>query len=393
MTKKQVLVLGASGTIGKKTIDIIRHHPELFSLAGVSVHSNTAELEKLKAEFGFKHFAITNPALAAAYPPPHNDLQHCIANTPADVVINGIAGAAGLPASLHALASHPVLGLANKESIVMAGDLLYAEAQKHGAVIVPVDSEHSALYHLIKAHGKANIAQLILTASGGPFRTWSAEKLKTVRLADALQHPTWAMGQKITIDSASLANKALEVIEAAILFDMPVHRITVTIHPTSVVHSLVQLTSGETYAQLSPPDMRNPIFAALTYPDLPPAYLQPLDFTQALDLHFEPPRTEAFPLLTLGFFTAQKKAAYPIAFNAANEQAVAAFLNGRVQFIHLADITRSVLQHDWSTTPQDLAAIMQADRQARTYAEAYINSIGTQPAGAQASHTLYKEHP
>lgn len=393
MTKRQVLVLGASGTIGQKTIDIIRHHPELFSLAGVSVHTDTAALEKLKAEFGFKHFAVTDPAAAAAYPAPHNDLQHVITGTPADVVINGIAGAAGLPASLYALASHPVLGLANKESIVMAGDLLYAEAQKHGAAIVPVDSEHSALYHLIKAHGKANIAQLILTASGGPFRTWSAEKLKTACLADALKHPTWAMGPKITIDSASLANKALEVIEAAILFDMPVQRITVTIHPTSVVHSLVQLASGETYAQLSPPDMRNPIFAALTYPNLPPAYLQPLDFTQAFDLHFEPPRTEDFPLLALGFLAAQKKAAYPIAFNAANEQAVAAFLNNRVQFAHLADITRSVLQHDWSAAPQNLDAIMQVDRQARSYADAYINSISTQPVHTQTSQSMHKEHP
>ena len=262
--KKRVIVLGASGTIGKNTIDIIRNFPDLFSLAGVTVHSNRGMLEHLTAEFALTHSAITGCGDDSSYTKEQRDIDYFLRTTPADIVVNGIAGAAGLRASLLAVRAHPVLALANKESIVMAGALLQKEAEKHGAAVIPVDSEHSALFSLIKAHGRETIQKLILTASGGPFRTWTPEQLRTVTREDALRHPTWKMGAKITVDSASLANKALEVIEAAQLFDMPVDRIEVTVHPSSIVHSLVQLNSGAVYAQLSPPDMRNPIFSALT---------------------------------------------------------------------------------------------------------------------------------
>ena len=177
----------------------------------------------------------------------------------------------------------------------MAGLLLQKEAEKYRSLIIPVDSEHSAIYSLIRAHGREAIERLIITASGGPFRTWTKERIQKATLQDALKHPTWTMGAKITIDSASLANKALEVIEAVHLFDMDADRITVAVHPSSIVHSMVQLTGGEVYAQLSPPDMRSPIFAALSYPEAPPPYLAPLDFTKPLDLHFEPPRADDFP--------------------------------------------------------------------------------------------------
>ena len=182
------------------------------------------------------------------------------------------------------------------------------------------------------------------------------------------------MGAKITIDSASLANKALEVIEAVQLFDVPTDRITVAVHPSSIVHSMVQLKGGEVYAQLSPPDMRNPIFTALSYPEEPPPYLAPLDFSKPLDLHFEPPRLEDFPMLSLGFTAARKKAGYPIAFNAANEQAVAAFLRGKIRFVHLAEITGMVMQEDWSTAPKDVADVMQIDKAARRRADAVIKA-------------------
>ncbi len=372
MEPKKVIVLGASGSIGQSTIDIIRSFPGHFSLTGVSVHKNTRVLEALKTEFSFTRFAVTEPAAAEQYPHENRNLIDFIRNTPADIVINGIAGAAGLEASLAVIEKGLCLGLANKESIVMAGCLLQKEAEKHGAEIIPIDSEHSAVFQLIRAHGQAHIAKIILTASGGPFRTWSTAALKNVTLEDALKHPTWNMGAKITIDSASLANKALEVIEAAQLFSLPPDRIQVAVHPSSIVHSMVQLTGGEVYAQLSPPDMRNPIFSALTYPAEPPRYLEPLDFSRPLDLHFEPPRMDDFPLLGLGFLAAEKKAGYPIAFNAANEEAVAAFLNRRIQFLQLADITAAVMQHDWTAAPADFSQIMQIDVQARRLAQRYI---------------------
>ena len=372
---KKIIVLGVSGTIGKNTIDIIRTFSKRFSLVGVSVHTNTRELDALRTEFHIADFAVTDAAAAASYEKKHGSLERFLTETSADLVVNGIAGAAGLQASLIAVRTHRTLALANKESIVMAGALLQKEAEKHGCTIIPVDSEHSAIYSLIAAHGRERIARLILTASGGPFRTWTREQIQQAALEDALKHPTWTMGAKITIDSASLANKALEVIEAVQLFGMPVDRVTVTVHPSSTVHSLVQLTGGEVYAQLSPPDMRNPIFAALTYPEEPPPYLAPLDFTKVFDLHFEPPRMDDFPLLPLGFAAARKMAGYPIAFNAANEQAVAAFVQRRIRFVQLAEVTAQVMQEDWSAAPATVHEVMCIDAAARRCADKVINHL------------------
>lgn len=372
---KKIIVLGASGTIGQNTIDIIRRFPDRFSLVGVSVHSRTEALDKIRTEFGFTDFAVTEQAAAARYEKKHKSLERFLTETAADIVVNGIAGAAGLNASLIALKTHRILALANKESIVMAGPLLQKEAEKYSATIIPVDSEHSAIYNLIRAHGREHIARLILTASGGPFRTWTRKQIQEASLEDALKHPTWNMGAKITVDSASLANKALEVIEAVHLFDMPPDRITVAVHPSSTVHSLIQLTGGEIYAQLSPPDMRNPIFAALSYPEQPPPYLPPLDFTKVLDLHFEPPRIDDFPLLELGFIAARKKAGYAIAFNAANEQAVAAFLHGQIRFVQLSEVTAQVMQENWSSIPTNKEDIMQLDAAARLSADKTVSRL------------------
>ena len=372
---KKVIVLGASGTIGQNAIDIIRRFSDRFELAGVSVHTKTDVLDTLRAEFHFNDFAVTDSAAAAGYDIKHHSLERFLTETLADIVVNGIAGAAGLQASLIAVKTHRTLALANKESIVMAGHLLQKEAEKYHSLIIPVDSEHSAIYSLIRAHGREAIERLIITASGGPFRTWTKERIQEATLQDALKHPTWTMGAKITIDSASLANKALEVIEAVHLFDMSADRITVAVHPSSIVHSLVQLTGGEVYAQLSPPDMRNPIFAALSYPEEPPPYLAPLDFTKPLDLHFEPPRTEDFPMLSLGFTAARKKAGYPIAFNAANEQAVAAFLRNQIRFVHLAEITAQVMQEDWSAAPKDITDVMRIDESARRRVDETVQKL------------------
>lgn len=369
---KKIIVLGASGTIGQNTLDIIRHFPDRFKLTGISVHTQYNVLDALCDEFHLEHFAVTDTAAAARYGRNHCNLEQFLAETSADIVVNGIAGAAGLQASLIALRTHRILALANKESIVMAGDLLQQEAEKHDALILPVDSEHAALYQLIRTHGHSAIARLIITASGGPFRTWPRERIQKATVEDALKHPTWKMGAKITIDSASLANKALEVIEAVHLFNIPAERITVAVHPSSIVHSMIQLICGEIYAQASPPDMRNPIFAALSYPEIPPPYLAPLDFSKPFDLHFEPPRLDDFPMLALGFIAASKKAGYPIAFNAANEQAVAAFLHRRIQFVQLAEITEQVMQKDWHSNLRDIADIMSIDKAARRLADTFI---------------------
>ena len=372
---KKIIVLGASGTIGQNTIDIIRRFSDRFELAGVSVHTKTDVLDALRAEFHFNDFAVTDSAGGIRYDVKHRSLERFLTETHADIVVNGIAGAAGLQASLIAVKTHRTLALANKESIVMAGHLLQQEAEKYHSLIIPVDSEHSAIYSLIRVHGREAIERLIITASGGPFRAWTKERIQEATLQDALKHPTWTMGAKITIDSASLANKALEVIEAVYLFDIPADRITVAVHPSSIVHSMVQLTGGEIYAQLSPPDMRNPIFAALSYPEEPPPYLAPLDFTKPVDLHFEPPRTEDFPMLSLGFTAAHKKAGYPIAFNAANEQAVAAFLDGKLRFVQLAEITAQVMQEDWSAAPKAITDVMRIDESARRRADAVIKHL------------------
>jgi len=372
---KKIIVLGASGTIGQNTIDIIRWFSDRFELAGVSVHTKTDVLDALRAEFHFNDFAVTDSAGGIRYDVKHRSLERFLTETHADIVVNGIAGAAGLQASLIAVKTHRTLALANKESIVMAGHLLQQEAEKYHSLIIPVDSEHSAIYSLIRTHGREAIERLIITASGGPFRAWTKERIQEATLQDALKHPTWTMGAKITIDSASLANKALEVIEAVHLFDIPADRITVAVHPSSIVHSMVQLTGGEIYAQLSPPDMRNPIFAALSYPKEPPPYLAPLDFTKPVDLHFEPPRTEDFPMLSLGFTAARKKAGYPIAFNAANEQAVAAFLDGKLRFVQLAEITAQVMQEDWSAAPKDITDVMRIDESARRRADSVIKHL------------------
>ncbi|EFW39229.1 1-deoxy-D-xylulose-5-phosphate reductoisomerase [Treponema phagedenis] len=370
--RKKVIVLGCAGSIGTSTIDIIRHFPDLFELAGVSVHRNIQYLELLKKEFDLKSWAIT---FKDTEEEGREQLRKMLESTEADIVVNGISGAAGLFASVEAIKTHRKLALANKESIVMAGALLQKLAEKEKTKIIPVDSEHSALYQLIQAHGKQIVDHLIITASGGPFRTRTKEELKNITLEDALKHPTWNMGTKITIDSASLANKALEVIEAVNLFSMPADRITVTVHPESIVHSLIQTISGEIYAQLSPPNMRNPIFNALSDPQAAPQYLQPLDFTKTFALHFEPPRLKDFPMLELGFEAAKKMAAYPIAFNAANEEAVAAFIKGAISFIDISYITEKVLSDDWSAIPADFQTVMQADAKARSRAQKILQNI------------------
>jgi 1-deoxy-D-xylulose-5-phosphate reductoisomerase len=350
----KLAVLGATGSIGTNTLDIVRAHPGRFTPVLLSAYTAGENLRRLQAEFPKARCVAASK----------EDLLAALRTCGADMAVNGIAGSAGLAPSLAALEGGMNLALANKETVVMAWPLVKQTADKTGARILPVDSEHSAVFALINAHGKDAVAEIILTCSGGPFRSLPLEKLAAVRAKDALSHPTWNMGAKITIDSATLANKGLEVIEAARLFAMPPHAIRVVIHPQSVVHSMIRLKDGAVYAQLSRPDMRLPIHSALFYPDTTPCEFASLDFTD-LTLTFSPPDTARFPMLRLAYDALNAGGLYPVAYNAANEAAASRFLKGEAGFPDIPRLVEETLRKDWSGAGDNLDAILDADRRAR----------------------------
>ncbi|MDR0387106.1 MAG: 1-deoxy-D-xylulose-5-phosphate reductoisomerase [Treponema sp.] len=380
--KKRVAVLGATGSIGKSTIDVLRAGGERFEIVLLSSHTGVSGLRALSREFPAAALALTGPDTAGSDAPANvyrgkEGLLRAIAGIAPDIVVNGIAGAAGLEPSLAALDAGADLALANKETVVMAAPLVFALAKRKGRRVLPVDSEHHAVSSLLEAHGRENAGEIILTASGGPFRKRKREDFARITVEEALAHPTWNMGPKITVDSASLANKGLEVIEAAGLFTMPPDRISVVIHPQSIVHSMVRLKDGAVYAQLSRPDMRLPIHNALYYPECTPCSLEPLDFT-GLTLEFEAPDSTAFPMLPLAYEAAGRGGLYPAAYNAANEAAVAAFLTKRAGFLDISRIVDYVLNMDWTAagvfeSPEALQIILEADGKARKAAETYIS--------------------
>ena len=373
--KKKILVLGCTGSIGSSTLDIVRRFPDLFSVCGLTAHRRKTELEKLCREF-----SCTNAATAATEDSP--DAIRCvIEKSNADIAVNGIAGSAGLMPSVWCLQNNINLALANKETVVMAGPLIKELASAKGRSVIPVDSEHSALFFLIERFGKERVSSLILTASGGPFRTLSADKLASVTLEDALKHPTWNMGKKISIDSATLANKGLEVIEACRLFDMPPEKVKVAIHPQSIVHSLIQTVDGDLYAQISEPDMRRPILSALTWPEVIENDLKKLDLTSAIGgdegicMSFFPPRFKDFPLLGCAYEAQKAGGAYTIAYNAANEVAVEFFLQRKIGFTAIQNTVAAVLDKDWSQEPENFEAVFALDTKARKAALAFVTDF------------------
>ena len=373
--KKKILVLGCTGSIGSSTLDIVRRFPDLFSVCGLTAHTRKTELEKLCREF-----SCTNAATAATEDSP-DKIRCVIEKSNADIAVNGIAGSAGLMPSVWCLQNNINLALANKETVVMAGPLIKELASAKGRSVIPVDSEHSALFFLIERFGKERVSSLILTASGGPFRTLSADKLASVTLEDALKHPTWNMGKKISIDSATLANKGLEVIEACRLFDMPPEKVKVAIHPQSIVHSLIQTVDGDLYAQISEPDMRRPILSALTWPEAIENDLKKLDLTSAIGgedgicMSFFPPRFKDFPLLDCAYEAQKKGGAYTIAYNAANEVAVEFFLQRKIGFTAIQNTVAAVLDKDWSQEPENFEAVFALDTKARKAALAFVTDF------------------
>ena len=368
-SKKRILVLGCTGSIGTSTLDIIRNESYKFECCGLSANSKKVELEKLSQEFGCPSTLTSADG--------NDGIKRLLEQTHPDIVVNGIAGSAGLIPSILTLEAGIDLALANKESVVMAGPLIFELANKNDCRILPVDSEHSAIFTLINQCGKENVESLIITASGGPFKNLAEEQLTTVTVKDALKHPTWNMGVKITIDSATLGNKGLEVIEACRLFGMPSNKIQVVVHPQSIIHSLVRTRDGIVYGQFSEPDMKHPILQALDWPKTDKTFMQPFDLVGTADgkrtLTFEKPRTDVFKMLPLAFFAAEKDNCYPIAYNAANEVAVKAFMDERIKFLDIPIIVEKVLtKNNWNMPVKSVSDIFDADKYARELSTEFL---------------------
>ncbi|MBR6566409.1 MAG: 1-deoxy-D-xylulose-5-phosphate reductoisomerase [Spirochaetaceae bacterium] len=364
---KNILILGCTGSIGTSALNIAREFPDRFNVVGLTAHKSKERLQELSKEFGNVPTCLTGVDSEDA-------LERLINTCGADIVVNGIAGSPGLMPSVFVLRAGIDLALANKETIVMAGPLIARLAREHNCRILPVDSEHSAVFTLMEKFGSDSIGQIVLTASGGPFREKKSEDLPFMRPADALKHPTWNMGTKITIDSASLANKGLEVIEACRLFNISPDRVKVTVHPQSLVHSLIRTRDGVLYAQISPPDMRHPILTALTWPDFVPSSLEEWDITAGGTLNFYPPRMNDFPMLPLAY-KSLSMASGPIAYNAANEIAVEAFLNGKIAFTQIAYVTDRILAMDWNKEPVTIDDVFLFDNKARQQAKKIVEDI------------------
>jgi 1-deoxy-D-xylulose-5-phosphate reductoisomerase len=344
-----VALIGATGSIGRQAVEVVDAHPGLELVAAASGTTPIDGLAPLTQVGG--------------------DLTELLDRARPDVVLNAVVGFAGLPVTLWALERGVDLALANKESLVAAGDLALAARERGGGRLLPVDSEHSAAFQCLEGRLPESVESLVLTASGGPFRGRTRDELEDVTPDEALAHPTWNMGPKITIDSATLANKGLELIEAHFLFDIAYERIEVAVHPTSVVHSVVRFRDGAALAHLGYPDMRVPISYALTYPERAATTVPPLDLAAGLTLEFHAPDLETFPMLALARRAGEQGGTYPCAYNAANEVAVAAFLAGRLPFLGIADAVEETLAVVDGATARDLADLVEADAEARRLTE------------------------
>jgi 1-deoxy-D-xylulose-5-phosphate reductoisomerase len=349
---RRVALLGATGSIGGQAIEIIDADPELELCA---VSSGSQPLDAIAGPRGVVHVQVGGDPVAL--------LDRCVP----DVVLNAVVGFAGVKATVWALEHGVTLALANKESLVAAGDIALAAQKRGGGALLPVDSEHSAIFQCLEGRVLESVASVVLTASGGPFRGWARDSLENVTVADALRHPTWSMGTKITIDSATLANKGLEVIEAHRLFGLPYDRIEVVVHPSSIVHSLVRFRDGALLAHLGHPDMRVPISYALTYPERGPTPTPRLDLP-GLTLEFHQPDVEAFPMLRLAFEAGRVGGTAPCAYNAANEVAVAAFLDERIGFLDIPRIVETTLAGVSGAPARDVDELVEADAEARAVA-------------------------
>ncbi len=396
---KRVVILGATGSVGRAALEVVRRHSERFEIVGLSARRSLAVLEALVQEFRPDAVALADPAglddrpdlVDAGWRAGPDGVTELARHPQADVVVNAVVGAAGLRPTVAALETGKRCALANKESLVAAGELVLAAAKRGGGELVPVDSEHSAILQCIGSTRRDEMRRIILTASGGPFRGTGAAELERVTAGMALRHPTWDMGSKISIDSATLANKALEVIEAHILYGLPYERIEVVVHPTSIVHSFVEFVDGSVLAQMGQPTMELPILHALTWPRRPPDdVLCTFDPVRCSPLAFEPVDEKRFPLFALGVRAGRAGGAAPAVFNAANEAAVAAFLEGRVTFTGMAAVVAAALRGLEGRTAHTLDEVARVDRDARCLAEAEIGRGGRAMAAELEARKGYR---
>jgi 1-deoxy-D-xylulose-5-phosphate reductoisomerase len=369
-----VAILGSTGSIGTQALDVLEHHRDEYRVVALAAGRDSDLLRTQAAAFDVP----TDMVRACADEP--GALAELASLPEADVVLNAVVGFAGLPATLAALNAGKRLALANKESLIAAGPVVAKARSAGGGEIIPVDSEHSAIWQCLRAGRPSEVNRIVLTASGGPFRGRTREQLRDVTIADALAHPTWSMGAKITVDSSTLMNKGLEVIEAHELFGVGFDRIDVVVHPQSIVHSMVTFVDGSTIAQASPPDMRLPIALALGWPARVPGAAAPCDFTTASTWHFEPLDDEVFPAVALAREAGSRGGCLTAVYNAANEEAAAAFLDGRIRFPAIVRIVAEVLRaaDQWSAQPATVDDVLEAQDWARARAGAAVKKAAAE---------------
>ena len=372
---KNIAILGSTGSIGRSTLDVVRACCDRLRIVGITGHANLELLSRQAQEFQPAVTVVSDPQKAATF-----QLDECpettvlsgqagicelVTREDVDLVVSAIVGSAGLRGTWAAIEAGKTIALANKETLVTAGPLVMQLASDCGVDILPVDSEHSAIFQAMKSGRGKEVSRVVLTASGGPFRNHSAERLEDVTIEDALAHPTWDMGPKITVDSATMMNKALEIIEARWLFGLSIDKIDVVVHPQSIVHSMVEYCDGSILAQMSPPDMKLPIQYAMSYPERWEGPAEKIDLTQAFHCEFHPPDYERFPALLLGREVAERGGSCGAVLNAANESAVAGFLDGRLKFTEIVAACRDILNHhDYDPNP-NLEQLIALDQWAR----------------------------
>lgn len=394
MKPKGIAILGSTGSIGRNTLRVVESFDDCFRVVALGAGRNTSALAeqvarhtpelvsvetedcatKLEEELFNRNVKAPRIRVGEA------GLIACATHAESDAVVSATVGAVGFVPTLRALEAGKRVALANKETLVMAGELMMRAAEKSGAEILPVDSEHNALHQCLRGEKRAEVRRLILTASGGPFRTKSRAEIESATVAEAMQHPTWSMGEKITIDSATLMNKGLEVIEAHWLFGFGADEIDIVVHPESVVHSMIELIDGSMIAQMGVTDMRHAIQYALTYPERRPCELPPLDLTTLSALHFEAPDAERFPCIALAYRALREGGTLAAAMNAANEEAVQAFINERIGLTDVPRVIEEVMNCHQNQEVENLETALEADRVARASAATFIERIA-RPAG------------
>lgn len=384
MTIRTISILGATGSIGASTLDLIRRERGQWRVVALTANGNVDELARLAREFQPQVAVVAHEDALA-------DLREALAGTgiasmggtaalveaaarPADMTVAGIVGCAGLAPTMAAIERGGTVALANKEALVSAGDVMMAAVARHGATLLPIDSEHNAIFQCLAGNDLAHVCSITLTASGGPFRDWSAEQLAVATPEQAVQHPNWDMGAKISVDSATMFNKGLELIEASHLFPVGLERLRIVVHPQSIVHSMVEYRDGSTLAQLGPSDMRVPIASALAWPCRMDTPCAPLDLAAIGELTFRAPDETRFPATRLAREAARAGAAAPAVLNAANEVAVAAFLAGQIAFTRIAAYVADVLSRYSPAAPASLDDVMAVDAEARAHARALMEN-------------------